>query len=75
MTSMRTALMSNPTLAATIQRQERLQALAARPRSDLKYRRDVAISALIRARRNHKRTRDALAAVMECVAALRLARA
>lgn len=71
MTSMRAAIMSNPTLAATVRQQERRKALAAKPLTDIKYRRDTAIAALIKARKNHKKIRPLQSAVLECVEALR----
>ena len=74
MTSMRDAIMSNPTLAETVRREEKRRALAQKPITDIKYRRDAAIAALIRARKNHKKVRPLLTSVLECVVAPRAAR-
>jgi len=71
MTSMRAAIMSNPTLAATVRQEERRKALVAKPITDIKYRRDAAIAALIKARKNHKKIRPLQSAVLEYVSALR----
>ena len=75
MTSMRAAIMSNPTLAETVYQHEeqRRQAAQLRDARRIKARRDAAIVALIKARKSKKKSRPLLARVLECVAQLRTA--
>lgn len=73
MTSMRDAIMSNPTLAATVHQNQEQCRIAAQLRDvrRAKAQRDAAIIALIKARRNKKRSRPLLEQVLACVARVR----
>lgn len=75
MTSMRAAIMSNPTLAETVRQQEEQRRVAAQLRDvrRIKARRDAAIVALIKARKSKKRSRPLLTQVLACVAQVRAA--
>lgn len=77
MMSMRTAIMSNPTLAATVRQNEEQRRVAAQLRGvrRVKAQRDAAIVALIKARKAKKRSRPLLTRVLECVAQVRAAEA
>lgn len=70
-TSLRDVILSNPTLATVVRENDAKRVLAAKPLVDLRYRRDVAIAALIKARKNHRKTRPLLTTVFTLVDALR----
>ncbi len=84
MTSMRAAILRNPTLAETIRQNDAAReaerrtfetnqraAYQRRQATAIRYRRDVAIAALVKARRHKKKSAPHLTQVLACVATLR----
>ena len=69
MTTLAFAIMKNPVLSAQVKQNERANQA---PRV-LRNERDTAIAALIKARRNHRKSRPLLGEVLSCVTALQAA--
>lgn len=62
MSSMRTALLSNPVIAAEIKKLDERKRLSAKSEENLRYHRDVAIAKLLKARKQHRGGRKELSA-------------